>query len=260
MISQRLKVYILFGVVFMVLFIDQTTKFWVKTHMTIGQDLYPLGVDWAIIHFVENNGMAFGLSFGGSYGKLALSLFRISAVVLLGFYLRWLLRERASTVLLAGFGLIMAGALGNIIDSAFYGMLFSESFFHGTPAVFLPETGGYAGFLHGKVVDMLYFPIVQGYFPEWIPFLAGKPFVFFRPVFNIADVAITSGVILILALHLFFSKYIHPLSEIRSGKNGEEEYGPAFATDTSPYPFEDGQTTVSDAVSDPEQTEPKPGS
>lgn len=259
MMSDKNKSYILFGVVFLVLLIDQASKFWVKTHMTIGQDIYPFGVNWAIIHFVENNGMAFGLSFGGSYGKLALSLFRILAVFLLAFYLRWLLRERASTILLVGFGLIMAGALGNIIDSAFYGVFFSESTFHGMPAVFLPESGGYAGFLHGKVVDMLYFPVVQGYFPEWMPFWSGRPFVFFRPVFNIADVAITSGVILILVLHLFFAKYVHPLSEIRSSEKGNKEHVPVLETVTSSYPLEDAQTTATDADADPEKTEINPG-
>ncbi len=211
--EQKKKLAILLSVVILVLIADQVLKFWVKTHMTIGQEIFLFDQDWAIIHFVENNGMAFGLSFGGEYGKLALSLFRITAVALLIYYLRWLLKERAATILLAGFGLILAGATGNIIDSAFYGMLFSESTYHGDPAQFLPPGGGYAGFLHGKVVDMFYFPIAQGYFPEWFPFWSGEPYLFFRPVFNIADVAITSGVVLILILHVFFAKIIHPIVE-----------------------------------------------
>ncbi len=208
--EKKKKLAVLLIVILLILIADQTLKFWVKTNMSIGEEIYLFGLDWAIIHFVENNGMAFGLSFGGAYGKLALSLFRIAAVVLLGLYLRWLLAERAATILLAGFGMILAGALGNIIDSAFYGLVFSESTFHDAPAAFLPPEGGYAGFLHGKVVDMLYFPIAEGYFPEWFPFWSGEPYLFFRPVFNIADMAITSGVTLILILHLFFAKIIHP--------------------------------------------------
>jgi signal peptidase II len=207
--DSKKKFYILLAVILLVLLADQWVKFWVKTNMSIGDEIYMFGKEWAVIHFVENNGMAFGLTFGGEYGKLALSLFRIAAVVLLGFYLRWLLKERAPVILLAGFGLILAGALGNIIDSAFYGLLFSESTFHSDPAIFLPPEGGYASFLHGKVVDMLYFPVAEGYFPDWFPVWSGEPYLFFRPVFNIADMAITSGVIMILVLHVFFSKRIH---------------------------------------------------
>jgi len=209
--EDKRKLRLLAAVVMTVLLVDQSVKFWIKTNMTIGEELYPLGVDWAVIHFVENPGMAFGLTFGGEYGKLALSLFRIVAVVLLGFYLRWLYQERVAGVLLAGFGLILAGALGNIIDSAFYGLIFSESTYHGAPAILFPDEGGYAGFLHGKVVDMLYFPIAEGYYPDWFPFWSGEPYQFFRPVFNVADMAISCGVTLVLILHVFFSKMIHPM-------------------------------------------------
>ncbi len=198
--TRAKKIWLLIAIVLLVLIIDQTLKFWVKTHMSIGEEIRILGSNWAIIHFVENPGMAFGLSFEGEYGKLALSLFRILAVILLCFYLRWMLKENFSAWLIAGFGLILAGALGNIIDSAVYGLLFSESTFHGQPAVFLPQEGGYASFLHGKVVDMLYFPIAEGYYPDWFPFWGGEPFLFFRPVFNIADVSITLGVLLVLFL------------------------------------------------------------
>ncbi len=198
--TRAKKIWLLSAIVLSVLIIDQTLKFWVKTHMSIGEEIRILGSNWAIIHFVENPGMAFGLSFEGEYGKLALSLFRILAVVLLFFYLRWMLKENFSAWLIAGFGLILAGALGNIIDSAVYGLLFSESTFHGQPAVFLPPEGGYAGFLHGKVVDMLYFPIIEGYYPDWFPLWGGEPFLFFRPVFNIADVSITLGVLMVLVM------------------------------------------------------------
>ncbi len=230
--DQRKKLKVLIAVISAVLIIDQVSKIWIKTNMSIGEEIYIFGLDWAVIHFVENNGMAFGLSFGGEYGKLILSLFRITAVVLLAYYLRWLLRENAPAALLIGFGLILAGALGNIVDSAFYGMLFSESTFHDGPAAFLPEGGGYAGFLHGKVVDMFYFPIAEGFFPEWFPFWGGEPYLFFRPVFNVADMAITFGVTLTLVLHVFFARKIHPLIPESANK-------PVLETAPSPFSVPD---------------------
>ena len=162
---------------------------------------------WGRIHFVENEGMAFGIELPGNYGKLALSLFRIAAVGFLFYYLKLLIRAKASFGLVACFGLILAGALGNILDSAFYGLLFSESPFHSREvATLFPPEGGYAGFLHGKVVDMFYFPMFSGTFPEWVPAWGGQPFLFFRPVFNLADASITVGVISLLLFHRdFFS-------------------------------------------------------
>lgn len=167
----------------------------------------PMIGDWAILHFVENNGMAFGISIGGDYGKLFLSVFRIFAVVFLIYYLAQLIKAGVKKGLLLSFALILAGALGNIIDSAFYGLIFSESPYHdGSVATIFPEGGGYAGFLYGKVVDMLYFPLISGRFPEWLPIWGGEHFLFFRPVFNIADMAITIGVISIILFHRqFFS-------------------------------------------------------
>lgn len=208
--EQRSKLLILIAVMAIVLIADQVVKFWVKTNMSLGEEFLMMGLPWARIHFVENPGMAFGWSFDFAYGKLILSLFRIVAVILMGFYLYWLLKDKSPMVLIMGFGLIMAGAIGNIIDSAIYGLIFSESYFHDMPAQFMPEGGGYAPFLHGKVVDMLYFPLAEGFFPDWLPFWGGESYLFFRPVFNIADVAISSGVILIIVLHLFFSSLIHP--------------------------------------------------
>lgn len=189
---------LVWSIILTVLVLDQTLKFWVKTTMTYGEEFNLLGWDRALIHFVENNGMAFGLSFGGAYGKPLLSIFRLLAVGLLFIYLRELLRGGASRSLLVGFSLVAAGALGNIIDSVFYGVLFSESSFHGGVAEFLPAGGGYAPPLYGRVVDMFYFPLFYGRYPEWLPLLGGDAFLFFRPVFNLADVGITAGVVVLL--------------------------------------------------------------
>lgn len=208
----------------MVLIIDQALKIWVKTQMSYGDEIKILGLDWALIHFVENNGMAFGISLGGVYGKLALSLFRIIAVGFLIYYLRLLLRSGVSVGLLVSFSLILAGALGNILDSAFYGLIFSESYYHSGPAELFPEGGGYAGFLHGKVVDMLYFPIFDTYLPEWIPRWGGRHFMFFKPVFNIADLSITLGVLNILLFQRsFFSAPVNEKEQAEGREENEEE-------------------------------------
>jgi len=187
-----------------VLLADQVSKVLVKTNMTLGESIPVLG-NWFIIHFTENYGMAFGMEFSGEYGKLFLSLFRILAVVLIGWYLHRLVLKKAHKGFIVCVSLIFAGALGNIIDSAFYGLLFNES--HGQVAQFLPEEGGYGTFLHGKVVDMLHFPVITGTFPSWLPFLGDQPFIFFRPVFNIADAAITIGVFAVI----IFQKKFFPI-------------------------------------------------
>lgn len=190
-------------VILAVLFIDQASKIWIKTNMEIGEEFSVLG-DWFIIHFTENNGMAFGLEIAGEYGKLILSSFRIIAVALIGWYLFSLPKKGASNGLMVSGALIFAGAMGNIIDSVFYGQLFNESYYQ--VAEFLPKEGGYAPLLYGRVVDMLYFPLYEGFLPEWVPIWGGDYFVFFRPVFNIADSAITIGVISILLFHRNFFK------------------------------------------------------
>ncbi|MCD6658574.1 MAG: lipoprotein signal peptidase [Lentimicrobium sp.] len=191
-------------IVSLILIADQVSKFWIKTNMSLGQEFKVLG-DWFIIHFTENPGMAFGLEFAGEYGKLALSIFRIIAIIGIFYYLWLITRKKVHTGLLVSLSLILAGAMGNMIDSAFYGMLFSSSNYFEV-ARFLPDEGGYATFLHGKVVDMLYFPIIQGYYPSWVPWLGGNDFVFFRPVFNLADSSITTGVLLMI---IFQKKFFH---------------------------------------------------
>lgn len=197
--SSRLAVLVI-GIV---LFLDQASKIWVKTNMQLSEEIPVLG-DWFIIHFTENNGMAFGLEFAGEYGKLFLTLFRIVAVSLIGIYLFRMPKKGASKGLMVSGALIFAGALGNIIDSAFYGVFFNDSYFQ--LATFLPEEGGYSKLLFGKVVDMLYFPLYEGFLPHWIPFWGGDYFIFFRPVFNLADSAITIGVVSILLFHRSFFK------------------------------------------------------
>jgi signal peptidase II len=163
--------------------------------MVLGQEYRIIG-DWFIIHFIENNGMAFGIEIAGEFGKILLTIFRIIAITGIGIYLRYLIREKANMGLIICISLVFAGALGNIIDSVFYGMIFDESYFK--TATLFPQDGGYSSLLHGKVVDMFYFPVIKSRFPDWFPIWGSESFVFFRPVFNIADASITIGVISIL--------------------------------------------------------------
>ena len=172
--------------------------------MYLGQEFHIAG-EWFIIHFTENNGMAFGMELlQGPTGKLFLSLFRIVAVAGIGIYLYTLIKRKTNSKLITSMSLIFAGAMGNIIDSIFYGRIFSSSEYQ--VAKLFPAEGGYAKLLHGKVVDMFYFPIIEGHFPQWFPFWKGEDFIFFRPVFNIADSAITIGVFIIL---VFQSSIFH---------------------------------------------------
>ena len=188
--------------IFAVLFIDQFIKIFIKLHYPLGEVTRVAG-NWFILHFTENPGMAFGLEFGGDYGKLILSVFRIIASVAGIWYVIHIVKKGEHWAFIFSVSLILAGAIGNILDSAFYGMLFSESD-EFNKSVFLPEGGGYAGFLHGRVVDMFYFPICNGHFPSWFPFWGGEEFQFFRPIFNFADSSISSGVGMIL---LFQKKF-----------------------------------------------------
>jgi signal peptidase II len=190
-------------VIFTVLFLDQLLKIWIKTHMYLGQEYNVFG-NWFIIHFTENNGMAFGMEFAGGYGKLFLTLFRIIASGAIFWYLLTLIKKKVSLALVLTVSLIFAGAVGNIIDSAFYGLIFNESAFQ--VAQLFPDGGGYGSLLHGKVVDMLYFPVIETHFPQWFPFWGGEEFVFFRPVFNLADSSITVGVLSLLIFQKKFFK------------------------------------------------------
>lgn len=185
----------------LILLADQILKIWIKTHMYLGQEYFIIG-DWFRIHFTENEGMAFGMKLGGDYGKLLLSMFRIGAVCFIGYYLYTIIKENQPIGLITSISLILAGALGNIIDSVFYGVIFSDSAMQ--IATFMPAEGGYASWFHGKVIDMFYFPIISGFFPDWVPFWGGEYFQFFRPVFNIADAAITIGVFMILVFQKSF--------------------------------------------------------
>ncbi len=184
-------------IILLVLISDQILKVWIKLSMTIGEEIPVLG-NWFNLYFTENNGMAFGMQFGGEWGKLSLSIFRILAIIAIGIYIYMLTKRKASNGLILSISMIMAGALGNILDSAFYGLIFTQSSYH-TVAELTSFGNGYASALHGKVVDMLYFPIIDITQTDapWMPsFLFGydNHFVFFRPIFNIADSAITIGV------------------------------------------------------------------
>lgn len=185
-------------IIILVLLIDQITKIYIKTHFTLYQETVVFG--WLRIIFVENKGMAWGFELPGNYGKLILSLFRLIAIAGIGYWLYDSVRKNSSSILIFCIALIFAGALGNIIDSVFYGLLFDKS----TPtsvASFLPEAGGYETVFYGKVVDMIQFTFYDDLLPDWIPFFGGKHFSFFDPVFNIADSAISVGVFLLLVFN-----------------------------------------------------------
>ncbi|MEM8582814.1 MAG: lipoprotein signal peptidase [Bacteroidota bacterium] len=186
-----------------VIVVDQALKIYVKTHFEHGEEQSILGLSWAFIRFEENEGMAFNWQLGGHYGKLLLTGLRILAMFLLVYFLRSALKDRARKVVIIGFSLVLAGAIGNIIDSIFYGQLFSKSSIYGGIAEFLPPSGGYAPLFYGAVVDMFYFPIWVGVYPDWFPIVGGTTFHFFRPIFNIADVAIFLGVVLLIREFLF---------------------------------------------------------
>ncbi len=201
-----------------ILLIDQISKVYIKTHFVLSEEIKVLGLDWIRIHFLENNGMAWGKEFGGKSGKLFLTLFRLVAIVGIGYWLWSAIQSKAHKILITAIALIFAGALGNIIDSVFYGIFFSDSYRQ--VATFLPPEGGYAPLFYGKVVDMLYFPMIDTMLPDWVPTISfnmpqwlplvggkhigifeNRHFTFFDPVFNVADTAISTGVGLLIVFN-----------------------------------------------------------
>lgn len=195
-------------IIFVILLLDQILKIWVKLNMTIGESFPVLG-NWFQFYFVENNGMAFGMEFGAQWGKLALGIFRLIFVSFFFYLIHYLVKKKIKFGPIFGISLITAGALGNIIDGMFYGMIFSESTFTQLATLF-PDGGGYSSFMQGKVVDMFYCPLFT--FPEWMPFVGGQ--IFFSPIFNIADSAITVGFLYLLIFQWNFLKNIDNLDKL----------------------------------------------
>ncbi len=192
-------------IVILLLLLDQVLKIWIKTHFQLHESIEI--TPWFYLYFTENPGMAFGIEV---IGKLFLTLFRIVAVGFIGYYLYKLVKANYKFGFIACVSMVLAGAMGNIIDSIFYGVIFNHSY--GQVATFMPEEGGYASWLHGKVVDMFYFPLIETTFPDWLPIWGGQEFIFFRPIFNLADSAICVGV---FSLLLF---YRHTLSKSLSNE------------------------------------------
>ena len=221
-------------IIVIILFLDQASKIYLKTHFVLGEEFKVFGLDWFRIHFLENNGMAWGTEFGGKSGKLFLTLFRLGAITGIGYWLYNAVKKQAPKILIVAIALIFAGAMGNIFDSVLYGVLFNDSSHQ--IATFLPAEGGYSSLFHGKVVDLFYFPIIENaelpswlpeirfLWPEWIPGLGGKPFslfvdrhfTFFQYVFNVADASITVGVLVLL----LFNKKAFPKKEAIEAAEG----------------------------------------
>ncbi|MBC8755191.1 lipoprotein signal peptidase [Kordia sp. YSTF-M3] len=205
------------GIIVLILLIDQISKIYIKTNFALGESVEVFG--WFKILFVENKGMAWGVELPGSYGKLFLTLFRLFAITAIGYWLYDSVKKKSSKILIVAIALIFAGAFGNIIDSVFYGIIFNESVYQGEVASFMPEAGGYAPVFHGHVVDMLYFPMIDTTWPEWVPWLGGDRLSFFDPVFNIADSAITIGVLLLI----IFNKKAFPKKPVTAKEIATEE-------------------------------------
>lgn len=192
-----------FLIILFIVVADQALKIFVKTHFHLGESHLIFG-HWFQLYFIENEGMAYGWKFGGEFGKMALTLFRLAAVIFGVFYISKIIEKKQSPAFIFCVALIFAGALGNLIDSMFYGLIFEDSTFFSSNIAHIFPAKGYAGFLHGKVVDMLYFPVIDTYFPSWFPFWGGQPFEFFSPIFNIADASISIGIISIFVFQKKF--------------------------------------------------------
>lgn len=195
-----------FIIILLIIIVDQALKIWIKTHYGFG-NTGVTGMNWFQLYFIENKGMAWGWEFGGEWGKMILTLFRLGAVIFGTWYLTKIVKQKYTKGFIVCAALIYAGALGNLIDSMFYGMLFEESTYSNVAKIF--PAHGYAGFLHGRVVDMLYFPIIDTKFPNWVPVIGGNNFEFFSPIFNIADASISAGVITLLVFQKRFFKKHH---------------------------------------------------
>lgn len=216
-------------IIILILIIDQASKFYIKMNFPVGHVTDILGMDWARIHFIENSGMAWGWKFGNETGKVILTLFRLGAVIFGSWLLVKFAREKYTTGFMVCVALIYAGALGNLIDSMFYGMIFDKGY-HFDPAFgdYISYNGvaklaapGYSSFLHGSVVDMLYFPMIKSNYPSWFPFVGGEPFEFFAPIFNVADAAISTGVISLLVFQKKFYKKTEELPANEQIENKE---------------------------------------
>ncbi|MCX7696214.1 MAG: lipoprotein signal peptidase [Bacteroidales bacterium] len=207
--NSKRKFYFFAFFILLLLFFDQLLKIYIKTNFLIGEERYVIG-KWFRLLFIENEGMAFGISFGSVAGKYILTTIRIIAFFIFLYFLYKSIVKNAPLIQSFVFALIVSGALGNIIDSLFYGLIFEHSHFYGSgamPARMFPPDGGYAGFMQGKVVDMFYFPIFEIQFPSWLPFLGGREWVFFEPIFNLADTYVTTSVLILL---VFYKKVFPP--------------------------------------------------
>ena len=194
-----------FLIIALIVIADQVLKIYVKTHFRAGESHAVLG-NWFQLYFIENEGMAYGWKFGGEFGKMALTLFRLGAVIFGVFYIKRIIEKRYNRGFIICVGLIFAGALGNLIDSMFYGLIFTNSSMILSNVAQIFPSHGYAGFLHGNVVDMLYFPLIDTHFPSWFPFWGGQNFLFFSPIFNLADASISTGIIAIFIFQKRFFK------------------------------------------------------
>lgn len=211
-----------FLIIFLIVFADQALKIFIKTHYHIGESNLIFG-HWFQLYFIENEGMAYGWKFGGEFGKMVLTLFRLAAVIFGVFYIRKIIEKRYHPGFIICVALIFAGALGNLIDSMFYGLIFENSspYLYNIARIF--PAHGYAGFLHGKVVDMLYFPIIHTRLPAWLPFWGGSEFDFFSPIFNLADASISVGIIAIFIFQKKFFKSQNKQLEIETKKVVNDE-------------------------------------